>query len=288
MTDWIGGIGDRRVICMNTMKVYSCPEGAAYSLNFFNPDQKFQGVKSSDIVTNCNRFIKSIFNGMSFEWYNQYLKDTGSEDIQSKPERIKMKYPESKREFTLKNRQGPKRFYADVRKVYRAIKKTYMINPAIIGFTFSIPAFLSAIGIDRLSSASMSKHFKNHIDIYKTLFGMELSTTYSPKSSKDVLSIKLNKFTNIGINENPDNDWDIQRYFSKHHDEESSYMKGKKRVSVPVIRLEDSRVFGALHTAERLCGVERSKIVFCCEGDIPYCKKYASKYTFRYVDFVED
>jgi hypothetical protein len=133
----------------------------------------------------------------------------------------------------------------------------------------------------------MSKHFKNYEEVYKELFGIELSSAFSPRSNKDVLAIKLNKFTNIGINENPDNDWDILRYFSKHHDEESSYMRGKHKVSIPVIRMEDGRIFGSVHTAERLCGIERSKILFCCEGDIPYCKKYASKNTFRYVDFVE-
>ncbi len=288
MSDWIGGIGDRRVICTTTMKIYSSPEGASYALNFDNPNNRETSVRVEDIVTCCNRFVKTIFNGSSFEWYNQYLKDNNLKDFQEKPEILLVDKPKTSRDITVKNRMGAKRFYQDVRKVYRAVKKTYLVNPSIIGFTFAIPTFLEKIGLERESSASMSKHFKTHIDVYKHLFDIVLSTTVSPKTGREVLSIKLRKFTSIGISDNIDGDFDILRYFSKHHDPESAYMKGKRKVSTPVIRLEDNRIFGSLHTAERLCGIERAKIVFCCEGDIPYCKKWGSKNTFRYIKFNEE
>jgi hypothetical protein len=98
----------------------------------------------------------------------------------------------------------------------------------------------------------------------------------------------LNEFKNIGVNPDVDADWDIVKYFSRHDDPESSYLKGNRNVSHPIIRIEDQRVFGSITTASRMTGIEKPKIVWCCEGDIPYCKKWASRFTFRYVRFIED
>jgi hypothetical protein len=152
----------------------------------------------------------------------------------------------------------------------------------------SIPAFLSAIGIDRKSSAAFSKHFNQYRKVYEELFQAEFSRLYSSKSGKEVLAIKLNKFKNIGTNENVDSDWDIVKYFSRHHDPESAYDRGKRNVSKPVIRIEDGQVFGSLTTASRMTGIEKHKILWCCEGDIPFCKKWAIRNTFKYVRFLED
>jgi hypothetical protein len=227
MSEWVGGIGDRRVICIDTDKVFSCPESAAYALNFFSPGEKVVSIKESDITINCNRYSKIMINGMKFEWYNQYLLENGKEDSYS-PEIVEIKRPISNRSLSSKHRQGPKRYYDDVRKIYRAVKKTYLVNPSIIGVSMSIPAFLSAIGIDRKSSAAFSKHFNQYRKVYEELFQAEFSRLYSSKSGKEVLAIKLNKFKNIGTNENVDSDWDIVKYFSRHHDPESAYDRGNR------------------------------------------------------------
>ena len=286
-TDWIGGIGDVRVLCIDTMKIYSCPESCAYSINTRNDaGEKGNSVTPSDIKTNCNKFVKSIFNGMRFEWYNQYLIDTEIDDFYKPPEVIEIHMKEYPRYKASKNGQGPKKFYSDVRKIYRAIKKTYQVNPEIIGITLTIPDFLRIIGIERESYGSMTKHFLGHKEIYESLFDAEFSTFPSLRCSKDITSIKLNKFTNIGINKDVDQDWDIQRYFSTHHDSESSYMKGKIGSSKPIIRLEDKRVFGSIATASRLSGIDEPRIVWCCEGDIDHCIKAGMAQTFRYVKII--
>jgi len=286
--EWVGGIGDRKVLCIDTNKIFSCPEAAAYSLNFNSPGEKIIGITHEDITINCNHYTKSMINGMRFEWYNQYLKDTGVEDFYVPPEIISIPKPDSNRKRSLKNKQGPKKFYDDVRKIYRALKKTYLVNPAIIGMTLSIPSFLKAIGIERESSAAFSKHFNLYREVYENLFKAEFSVVYSPTCGKDILAIKLNEFKNIGSNENVDSDWDISKYFSTHHDAQSAYTRGKRNVSKPVIRIEDNQIFGSITTAARMTGVEKTKIIWCCEGDIPFCKKWAIRYTFRYAKFLEE
>jgi hypothetical protein len=286
--EWVGGIGDRRVLCIDTNRIFSCPESAAYSLNFNSPGEKVVSIKQEDITINCNHYTKSMINGMRFEWYNQYLKDTGIADFYIPPEVVVVPRPDSNRERSLKNKQGPKRYYDDVRKIYRAVKKTYLANPAIMGVFMSIPSFLKAIGIERSSYAAFSKHFSLYKDVYADLFKAEFSKMYSPRSDREVLSIKLNDFKNIGSNPNVDSDWDIVKYFTVHHDSKSAYMRGKRNMSKPVVRLEDNQVFGSVTTASKMIGIEKVKIIWCCEGDIPFCKKWAIRYTFRYAKFSEE
>jgi hypothetical protein len=286
--NWIGGIGDRRVISVDTRKIFSCPEAVAYSINFNDPNQKEVSIKEEDIIVNCNRYSKTIFNGLKFEWYNQFLLDNNLKDFSSPAEFVKIVIPESNRTRAINSGQGPKKYYDDVRKIYRAIKKTYLINPAIIGISFTIPRFLEVIGIEKKSSAAFSKHFRIYEEEYINLFKAEFSTQFSKKAKREILSIKLNEFKNIGTNPDVDADWDIIRYFSRHDDAESAYLKGKRNVSHPVIRIEDQRIFGSISTAARMTSIEKQKIVWCCEGDIPYCKKWASRFTFRYVKFIQE
>ena len=160
-----------------------------------------------------------------------------------------------------------------------------MEDTSIIGVAFPIPRFLEVIGIERSSSAAFSRHCKIHKSTYEDLFGVEYSTMYSPTSDKEVMSIKLTKFKNIGTNPNVDQDFEILRYFSKHHDQKSSYMRGISNNSIPVVRIEDGQLFGSITTASKLIGIEKAKILWCCNGDIPYCKKWSTKHTFRYARF---
>lgn len=284
MSEWIGGINDRRVLHIDTMKIYSCPEATAYALNFSGEAEYGHSIRINDIVVNCNHYIKSIHNGMKFEWYNQYLLDTGVSDFSTEPEYVSVEKPYSNYRKAADKRMGAKNFYRTVRKVYRAVKKAYLKDKDIVGTTFSIPRFIEMIGLS--PNPAYTKHFKNHKQAYKDLFDLEFSTMYSANSGKEITAIRLNKFTNIGEGEDVDRDWDIIRYFSTHHDEESKYMNGRSD-GIPIIRLEDNRIFASLVTASEITGVGKSMITWCCKGDIPYCKKWADRFTFRYVKFID-
>lgn len=286
--NWVGGIGDRRVLCVDDMKIFSCPEAAAYFYNEFDPKQrtKEHTLRVADVLASCNRLIRTTIQNLIFEWYNQYLLDYHIADFQEKLDPIKITKPFSNMDHAKKVNSGVKNYYSDVRKIYRGIKKAYLKNPDILNVSIPLPKFLEIAGLKRASCSSFTRHFKLHFDTYYEIFGVEYGRIYYPPSRHEVMTIKMTKFKNIGTKDDVDSDLDIIKYFSKHHDQESAYMKGKRNVSKPIIRIEDGRVFGSLLSAYHITGISTSRIRWCCEGDIPYCKTYTEKYTFRYVEFI--
>ena len=289
MTEWIGGIGDVRVVCVSTKKIYSCPEAAAYHQNMIEPPSYGYSITEKDIIMNCNNFVKTIVSGKTFQWYNQYLLDNKLDDFYLPPTVLPISKPLSLREELRKKKQSIAEYYGPVRIMYIAIKKAYLKNQSIIGHTFTIEQFLNLIGweVTRGQLSATVKHFRSRKKIYEELFGMELGYFPSLKSSREVASIKLNKFTSIGTSDDIARDPSIKSYFSTYHDEISKAMTGDRSGSHPIMRISDHRIYGSISQASTSLQISADRIRWCCDGDIPYVSKWANNMEFRYVKFID-
>lgn len=279
MTNWIGrSTGDHRVICHNTRKVYSCPEGAA----------AYFKTTTSDVINTCERLTRTLW-GTDFllDWYAQYCSETPEHlRIQPSP-RVFIEVEKPKTEFDeLRNSYDKTKFLHHMAPwVFVAVTEFFndnnlwgMVTPvAVISKIVETYVRKEIDGGEeyRSSPNSFVRHLKTHELSYKRILGMKLSMIWSVKAKGNVTAVSFNKVEGMTLNDFAlESTWDSVRLDTN----------GKE--SFPIIRMNDKLLFGSITKAAKITEMDPRKIKYCCEGDIDYADKWAVKYVFHYVKWI--
>jgi hypothetical protein len=266
---WVGRTqGDHRVVCLNTMKVYSCPGSAAMDLN----------VKIFEVEACANILMRDV-GGNKFAWFAQYRVEHGINSLLPREiEYHEVIKPDSQYERLRRLHQSLKQYNARVR--YMTNNMLALINDDIYhGEELTMRELIAmlesrnvAVG---LIPRHLCQHFFAHKKSYERIIVMKFSKKFSKPDHREVTAVSWSK---------PQYPEQVYRW----EDDESFHMKshGSHR---PVIDLNSRRIFASIRAAYRITGIKPDIIRWNCFGDLDQVsQKSGGYYNFKFVRFVKN
>ena len=285
---------DYRVIRMDTLRVYSCPESIAYVLN----------ITVKDVWFNCDGWTKTVGNNVKLKWYSFYLEETPEEQA-AKPNIVETllvhRTKPSLRDQLRAQNKSVGNYLRRFKYLYKFIEKLIeedtkdRLSKWVPIRKVSDALFYVAVEyfdidpedqnqITAFSSVALSRNISARSDYYKKYFGIEHCRKYCREYGNYMFHIKRSEKNEII----PYQTAKELGLFNLLIDRESVYYGGPTSHSKPVIRLQDKAVFSSLRVASQITKIDRDVIKWCCEGDIDSINTGVLDQVFRYAKLIDD
>jgi hypothetical protein len=273
---------------MNTNRIYSSPESAAYAL----------GVSVKDIWFHCDRWTKYIKFDIKLKWYAFYLQETPKNLVVEhiKPEPIYMEKKNSLSDDLRRQGVGITQYLGNFKFYYRMIwwllgdeEKKNILSNWIPVYKLAEMMYTEALSKQYIDSSvafkftprGVSKHLRSRFEYYKSWLNMEFQEMYDKDHKEWMLHLRI-RYTEDIL---PPDTVSDRGAFNSIIDPDDPYTGTITANSKPVIWLEAGHVYASISIASRVLRIPRSHIVWCCEGDIDCIVTDLVPKTFRYVKF---
>ena len=259
-----------KVICMNSMKIYHCPESASIDLDI--PVLEIKGC--------CDGYLRE-FKGKVLKWYASYFEGIDNPVLCPKIEYVTVIRPRCQRDITDSRRITLHMYNSLVRyvsdRMFALIDKDMYSGEDYISCSTLITLIQKFDPEFKMQARHLSQHLTNHTVTYKRILNLSFDTEWSKSARKYILTVMFYR---------PDKPEIIDQW----EDELSKAMSGRGLMQ-PIIRLEDERIFGSMTSAHDITHIRRDVIRWCCYGDIKdvqVANHPGRKWNFRFVKFIEE